>query len=289
MVVPRARFLARDQSGKLSATRDEATGSWLIEPAELHRIYPAGPDTLLVQSATAPLRSSTGVLHRGATGALQGRLEAAEARIAKMLESQRLRDEVIEDRGNSATARKKHALAAAQERIAALLTDQRIAPLRRLGAHGGAGGGHDHVLNRNAASGRSCSRGTPVFASISATYSAGMVPERDTRAGERSRSRASACTLPAAAIAFCNPGGRSRRLNIASLEKGRRSMIVVDPREPRYPGRRPQHAAHSRHGAGHRDDQLPAEQQPDANPELAMIFDWRFYRTARLARNPNRS
>ena len=29
------------QSGKISAIKDEATGSWMIEPAELHRVYPA--------------------------------------------------------------------------------------------------------------------------------------------------------------------------------------------------------------------------------------------------------
>jgi excisionase family DNA binding protein len=28
------------QSGKISALRDETTGGWLIEPAELHRLYP---------------------------------------------------------------------------------------------------------------------------------------------------------------------------------------------------------------------------------------------------------
>src|SRR3954451_23449426 len=28
------------QSGKISALRDEMTGGWLIEPAELHRLYP---------------------------------------------------------------------------------------------------------------------------------------------------------------------------------------------------------------------------------------------------------
>lgn len=28
------------RSGKLSASRDEVTGAWLIEPAELHRLYP---------------------------------------------------------------------------------------------------------------------------------------------------------------------------------------------------------------------------------------------------------
>lgn len=29
------------QGGKLSATRDELTQGWLIEPSELHRLYPA--------------------------------------------------------------------------------------------------------------------------------------------------------------------------------------------------------------------------------------------------------
>ena len=28
------------KSGKLSATRDEVTGAWIIDPAELHRLYP---------------------------------------------------------------------------------------------------------------------------------------------------------------------------------------------------------------------------------------------------------
>ena len=28
------------QTGKISATRDETAGSWLIDPAELHRVYP---------------------------------------------------------------------------------------------------------------------------------------------------------------------------------------------------------------------------------------------------------
>jgi len=28
------------RAGRLSAVRDELTGGWLIEPAELHRLYP---------------------------------------------------------------------------------------------------------------------------------------------------------------------------------------------------------------------------------------------------------
>ena len=28
------------RAGRISATKDAATGEWLIEPAELHRVYP---------------------------------------------------------------------------------------------------------------------------------------------------------------------------------------------------------------------------------------------------------
>ena len=41
----RTTILRAILSGKLSATRDEATGSWLIEPAELHRLYPPANST----------------------------------------------------------------------------------------------------------------------------------------------------------------------------------------------------------------------------------------------------
>src|SRR4051812_36593434 len=36
----RSTILRAIQAGKLSASRDEATQGWLIDPAELHRIYP---------------------------------------------------------------------------------------------------------------------------------------------------------------------------------------------------------------------------------------------------------
>jgi len=46
------------KSGKLSAVRDAATGGWLIEPAELHRVYPAVIDAAMDAAANAALRSS---------------------------------------------------------------------------------------------------------------------------------------------------------------------------------------------------------------------------------------
>src|SRR5215213_370276 len=36
----RTTLLRAIRAGKLSAIHDAATGSWLIEPAELHRVYP---------------------------------------------------------------------------------------------------------------------------------------------------------------------------------------------------------------------------------------------------------
>jgi hypothetical protein len=36
----RSSILRAIRAGKLSATRDEATSAWMIEPSELHRLYP---------------------------------------------------------------------------------------------------------------------------------------------------------------------------------------------------------------------------------------------------------
>src|SRR3954452_15342435 len=52
----RTTILRAILSGKLSAIRDEATGSWMIEPAELHRLYP--PTNGTGEGAThSPVRS----------------------------------------------------------------------------------------------------------------------------------------------------------------------------------------------------------------------------------------
>jgi hypothetical protein len=37
----RSAILKAIKRGAISATRDPATGGWLIEPAELHRVFPA--------------------------------------------------------------------------------------------------------------------------------------------------------------------------------------------------------------------------------------------------------
>jgi hypothetical protein len=40
----KSSILRAIKRGTLSATRDEATGQWRIDPAELHRVYPPGPE-----------------------------------------------------------------------------------------------------------------------------------------------------------------------------------------------------------------------------------------------------
>lgn len=97
--------------GTIAAVRDEATGGWLVEPAELHRIYPAADTALhaVTRSGTAAQRNgSSDSLISTETAALHTRLAVAEAEV-------RLKDEII----------------AELRRLNALLTDQRAAPRRR--------------------------------------------------------------------------------------------------------------------------------------------------------------
>jgi len=122
-----AKAVGRDRStllrmikiGKLSATRDEVTGAWAIEPAELHRAYPpADPHVENQADAQARIPDSTTQI-----AALQAQIEAASDAI-------RVRDEVIadmrHDRDRAHEERRQ-----VQARLNALLTDQRPAPTRR--------------------------------------------------------------------------------------------------------------------------------------------------------------
>jgi hypothetical protein len=53
----KATILRAIQSSKISATKDEATGAWMIDPAELHRVFrPAANDAAeAVQSEVGPV------------------------------------------------------------------------------------------------------------------------------------------------------------------------------------------------------------------------------------------
>src|SRR5215212_4419787 len=55
------------RSGRLSATRDPVTGGWLVEPAELHRLYPPAHHEAVHQPDQGAARIA----------ALEARIEAA--------------------------------------------------------------------------------------------------------------------------------------------------------------------------------------------------------------------
>jgi hypothetical protein len=106
------------RSGKLSAIRDPVTDGWLIEPAELHRLYP-------------PARREP--VHQTENGA--PRIAALEARLEAANDSIRVRDDMIAaHRSEIEDLRQQrdqahHQLATALGQIAALLTDQRQPPV----------------------------------------------------------------------------------------------------------------------------------------------------------------
>jgi uncharacterized coiled-coil protein SlyX len=112
----RSTVLRAIRAGRISAKRDEVTGGWVIEPSELHRLYEAvaadgdrgpGHDMPRNNGVDAEVRE------------LRARLEATEMRLAD-------KDDVITDLRQQRDQAQQQ-LAAAQERIAALLTDQRAA------------------------------------------------------------------------------------------------------------------------------------------------------------------
>src|SRR5258708_3854153 len=103
------------RSGRLSATRDETAGTWLIEPSELARAFPPGP---VLGTANGAPRNN---LDR------EDRTAVLEARIAEIIEAQRLRDDVIADL-RERLARPEADRREAKARVPALLPDQRAAP-----------------------------------------------------------------------------------------------------------------------------------------------------------------
>jgi uncharacterized protein involved in exopolysaccharide biosynthesis len=108
------------KTGKISAVRNAATGGWLIEPSELHRVYPqildAAKNTATDASSAAIRNGDSEVEIRE----LRARLGDAHDQIADL---RRRLDEERAERRQTADR-----LAAAQAQITALLTDQRTAP-----------------------------------------------------------------------------------------------------------------------------------------------------------------
>ena len=109
------------KDGKLSALRDAASGAWLIEPSELHRVYRAianATDATPGATPDATARPTDAAVD--AAGELRARLGDALDQVADL--RRRL------DQADANHRQALDRLAAAQERIAALLTDQRQAP-----------------------------------------------------------------------------------------------------------------------------------------------------------------
>jgi hypothetical protein len=98
--------------GLISATRDDATGGWLIEPSELHRVYPP----VALRTADDALRNHNGT---DATAELRARLDAAEAAV-------RFRDEVIAD-----LRQQRDREAEERRRLTAVISNMRQEPARR--------------------------------------------------------------------------------------------------------------------------------------------------------------
>lgn len=110
------------KSGKLSAARDEVTGAWTIDPAELHRLYPpvdarddARPDD---EPRTGDGRADSHTLLR--------RAEIAEAQIADRDRIIAIKDDVIAD-----LRQERDRLLSLHEADQRLLTDLREKPKPR--------------------------------------------------------------------------------------------------------------------------------------------------------------
>ena len=105
----RSTLIRAIRSGKISATRDES-GTYLVEPSELHRVFAAIGDDM-------PGDLSNGVPRHAE---LAARIEAEQAKVAIL-------EDVVRDlrqRLDASEAERRQA----QAQVAALLTDQRAPP-----------------------------------------------------------------------------------------------------------------------------------------------------------------
>jgi hypothetical protein len=101
----KSAILKAIKRGAISATRDTATGGWVIEPAELHRAFP-------------PVSKETLGNHRDT--AETGDLRELRVEVRELREAIRFRDETLAD-----LRRRLDAEAEERRRLTALLTDQR--------------------------------------------------------------------------------------------------------------------------------------------------------------------
>jgi len=113
----KSSILRAIDAGKISATRDAASGAWVIEPVELHRVYPPVPAE---QSVT---RDGTG----SDTAFLRTQLD--ELRNERERERRQLEQMIDDLRGRLSAAEEERRTTLRQ--LTTLLTDQRKPALKR--------------------------------------------------------------------------------------------------------------------------------------------------------------
>lgn len=103
----KSTILRSIKMGRVSATRDELTGGWNIDAAELHRVYDA--------SNGRPFRDTSNDVPGNTPGndVLQAKLDAAETRLVE-------KDAVIDDLRQRLDLESEE-----RRRLTAILTDQR--------------------------------------------------------------------------------------------------------------------------------------------------------------------
>ena len=119
----RSTILRGIRRGTVSATRDQRTQAWMVDPSELFRVFPPA-------AAQGSAQAALGNAAQPYTGdgttemrVLAARLDAAEARIAD-------RDELISEQRSMIDDMRRRLDAEAEERrrLTAILADQRAAP-----------------------------------------------------------------------------------------------------------------------------------------------------------------
>jgi hypothetical protein len=118
------------RAGKLSATRDAATGAWLIEPAELHRVYPPEPAQDAAERSGGAQEGAQGGQSGRPIGRPSGAQAAAQVEIRELRAQLAASERSVEDlrrRLDVSTQQLGEALSQVK-----VLTDQRApAPPRR--------------------------------------------------------------------------------------------------------------------------------------------------------------
>ena len=116
----RSSILRAIRNGKISAVRDEASGDWRIDPAELHRLYPPQPEMRAPEAfgRDAPSRTNGASVE---IADLRARLRAAEDAV-------QVHAETICDLRARLDVTAQH-LGEALQQIK-LLADQRVPPSR---------------------------------------------------------------------------------------------------------------------------------------------------------------